>query len=242
MGDEGTTPPSHPARPPPVLNGLYLSAHGASARTRDLDVTAGNLANAGTAGFKRDLALFAHHRADAANRIAPPPARVGRPDRRCDARRHRHRPVAGPARADRRRPQCRPRRARVPCGSATGRTSPSPATAGSRWGRPANCSPPTAGCRCWTPAARRSRSRPTRRPSRSPPTGRSPPAPADGTAVPVARLDVVLPDDPTTLIKLGGNRFTHTGGLTPRRPPRDRRSTGSPGGQRRRPDRRDPSP
>jgi flagellar basal body rod protein FlgG len=37
---------------------LYLAASGASARLRDLDVVANNLANADSTGFKRDAAIF----------------------------------------------------------------------------------------------------------------------------------------------------------------------------------------
>jgi flagellar basal body rod protein FlgG len=44
-----------------MLYGLYLSAQGAQARATQLDVTANNLANAGTSAFKRDLALFQAH-------------------------------------------------------------------------------------------------------------------------------------------------------------------------------------
>lgn len=45
-----------------MLYGLYLSAQGAQAQTTQLDVTANNIANAGTTAFKRDLALFQSHR------------------------------------------------------------------------------------------------------------------------------------------------------------------------------------
>ena len=45
-----------------MLYGLYLSAGGAAAAQDRLDVTAHNMANAGTAGFKRALALAGHHR------------------------------------------------------------------------------------------------------------------------------------------------------------------------------------
>jgi flagellar basal-body rod protein FlgF len=45
-----------------MLYGLYLSAQGAQAQTTRLDVLSNNLANAGTAGFKRDLAIFQSHR------------------------------------------------------------------------------------------------------------------------------------------------------------------------------------
>jgi flagellar basal-body rod protein FlgF len=45
-----------------MLYGLYLSAQGAQAQATRLDVLSNNLANAGTAGFKRDLALFQSHR------------------------------------------------------------------------------------------------------------------------------------------------------------------------------------
>jgi len=41
-----------------MLYGLYLSAQGANAQSQRLDVIANNLANASTAGFQRDLALF----------------------------------------------------------------------------------------------------------------------------------------------------------------------------------------
>jgi flagellar basal-body rod protein FlgF len=45
-----------------MLYGLYLSAQGAKAQSTRLDVLSNNLANAGTAGFKRDLAIFQSHR------------------------------------------------------------------------------------------------------------------------------------------------------------------------------------
>lgn len=45
-----------------MLYGLYLSAQGAQAQATRLDVLSNNLANAGTAGFKRDLAIFQSHR------------------------------------------------------------------------------------------------------------------------------------------------------------------------------------
>ena len=45
-----------------MLYGLYLSAQGAQSRATQLDVTANNLANAGTNSFKRDLTLFQAHR------------------------------------------------------------------------------------------------------------------------------------------------------------------------------------
>ena len=45
-----------------MLYGLYLSAGGAAAARDRLEVTAHNMANAGTAGFKRALALAGHHR------------------------------------------------------------------------------------------------------------------------------------------------------------------------------------
>ncbi len=38
--------------------GLYLSAQGAQAQSTRLDVIANNLANSGTSGFKKDLAIF----------------------------------------------------------------------------------------------------------------------------------------------------------------------------------------
>ena len=44
-----------------MLYGLYLSAQGAQARATQLEVTANNIANAGTSGFKRDMALFQSH-------------------------------------------------------------------------------------------------------------------------------------------------------------------------------------
>ena len=50
-----------------MLYGLYLSAGGAAANQRSLEVTAHNLANAGATGFKRDLALAGHHRPHADN-------------------------------------------------------------------------------------------------------------------------------------------------------------------------------
>jgi len=45
-----------------MLYGLYLSAQGAQAQATRLDVLSNNLANAGTAGFKRDLAIFQSYR------------------------------------------------------------------------------------------------------------------------------------------------------------------------------------
>jgi flagellar basal-body rod protein FlgF len=45
-----------------MIYGLYLSAQGAEAQTRRLDVLANNLANASTNAFKRDLAIFQAHR------------------------------------------------------------------------------------------------------------------------------------------------------------------------------------
>jgi|SRR5580704_5012465 len=45
-----------------MLYGLYLSAQGAQAQATRLDVLSNNLANAGTTGFKRDLAIFQSHR------------------------------------------------------------------------------------------------------------------------------------------------------------------------------------
>jgi flagellar basal-body rod protein FlgF len=45
-----------------MLYGLYLSAEGAQAQSTRLDVLSNNLANAGTSGFKRDLAIFQSHR------------------------------------------------------------------------------------------------------------------------------------------------------------------------------------
>jgi len=44
-----------------MLYGLYLSAQGAQAQATRLDVLSNNLANAGTTGFKRDLAIFQSH-------------------------------------------------------------------------------------------------------------------------------------------------------------------------------------
>lgn len=44
-----------------MLHGLYTAAQGAAARATQLDIVANNLANAGTDGFKRALALFNHH-------------------------------------------------------------------------------------------------------------------------------------------------------------------------------------
>jgi flagellar basal body rod protein FlgG len=45
-----------------MLYGLYLSAQGAKAQSTRLDVLSNNLANSGTVGFKRDLAIFQSHR------------------------------------------------------------------------------------------------------------------------------------------------------------------------------------
>jgi len=50
-----------------MLYGLYLSAQGAAANQRELEVTANNMANAGTAGFKRDLAIAGHYRPHESN-------------------------------------------------------------------------------------------------------------------------------------------------------------------------------
>jgi flagellar basal-body rod protein FlgF len=45
-----------------MLYGLYLSAQGIQAQSSRVDVIANNLANAGTSGFKRDLAIFQSNR------------------------------------------------------------------------------------------------------------------------------------------------------------------------------------
>jgi flagellar basal-body rod protein FlgF len=45
-----------------MLYGLYTSAQGIQAQSFRVDVIANNLANASTAGFKRDLAIFQSHR------------------------------------------------------------------------------------------------------------------------------------------------------------------------------------
>jgi flagellar basal body rod protein FlgG len=45
-----------------MLYGLYASAQGIQAQSSRVDVIANNLANAGTSGFKRDLAIFQSHR------------------------------------------------------------------------------------------------------------------------------------------------------------------------------------
>ena len=45
-----------------MLYGLYLSAQGAQSQATQLEVTANNIANAGTNAFKKDLALFQNHR------------------------------------------------------------------------------------------------------------------------------------------------------------------------------------
>ncbi len=45
-----------------MLYGLYHSAQGIQAQSSRVDVIANNLANAGTSGFKRDLAIFQSHR------------------------------------------------------------------------------------------------------------------------------------------------------------------------------------
>jgi len=45
-----------------MLYGLYLSAQGAQAQATRLDVLSNHLANAGTTGFKRDLAIFQSNR------------------------------------------------------------------------------------------------------------------------------------------------------------------------------------
>ena len=62
-----------------MLYGLYESAQGAAAHQRSLEVVANNMANAGTAGFKRDLALAGHYRPHEANRFAGPPSLADRP-------------------------------------------------------------------------------------------------------------------------------------------------------------------
>ncbi len=53
-----------------MLYGLYLSANGAAANQRELEVTANNMANAGTAGFKRDLALAGHYKPHEGNTLS----------------------------------------------------------------------------------------------------------------------------------------------------------------------------
>ena len=45
-----------------MLYGLYQSAQGIQAQSSRIDVVANNLANAGTSGFKRDLAIFQSNR------------------------------------------------------------------------------------------------------------------------------------------------------------------------------------
>ncbi|NNJ26858.1 flagellar hook-basal body protein [Alienimonas chondri] len=57
-----------------MLYGLYQSAQGAAANQRQLEVTANNMANAGTAGFKRDLALAGHYRPHADNTLGGMPS------------------------------------------------------------------------------------------------------------------------------------------------------------------------
>ena len=42
----------------PMPYGLYISAEGAQAQTRRLDIIANNIANVDTVGFKRDLAVM----------------------------------------------------------------------------------------------------------------------------------------------------------------------------------------
>ena len=56
----GRTHSPPPFSPPQIIMpyGLYISAEGASAQTTRLEALSNNLANAGTSGFKRDLALF----------------------------------------------------------------------------------------------------------------------------------------------------------------------------------------
>lgn len=44
-----------------MLYGLYQSAQGAATNQRRLEVTANNMANAGTVGFKRELSLAGHY-------------------------------------------------------------------------------------------------------------------------------------------------------------------------------------
>lgn len=57
-----------------MLYGMYLSAQGAEAQSRRLDVIANNLSNASTTGFKRDLAVFQAHRPyDVARGAGRPP-------------------------------------------------------------------------------------------------------------------------------------------------------------------------
>ena len=55
-----------------MLYGLYESARGAATHQRSLEVVANNMANAGTAGFKRELALAGHYEPHEDNRLAPP--------------------------------------------------------------------------------------------------------------------------------------------------------------------------
>ncbi|MEM1061763.1 MAG: flagellar hook basal-body protein, partial [Planctomycetota bacterium] len=56
-----------------MLHGLYTAAQGAAARATQLDVVANNIANAGTDGFKRALALFQQHEPFDAERGNPFP-------------------------------------------------------------------------------------------------------------------------------------------------------------------------
>ena len=53
--------------------GLYIAAEGAHAQTTRLEVVANNLANANTAGFKRDLAVFQARFAEAVQNGSVPP-------------------------------------------------------------------------------------------------------------------------------------------------------------------------
>ena len=214
MGDEGQF---RPPRPPDVLNGLYLSAHGASARAHDLDVTAANMANAGTAGFKRDLALFAHHAVDRANRASVPPNGLGRQTGGATLEATAIDLSQGPLEStggDLDLALAGPGFLRVGDGTDEYLTRDGRLTLG-----------PTG--ELLTAAGGLAVLDPSGTPIQIPPDAASvefaadgtvSARAADGTAAPLARLDVVLPDDPASLIKVGANRFTHRGGVLPADP------------------------
>ncbi|MEM9703394.1 MAG: flagellar hook basal-body protein [Planctomycetota bacterium] len=62
-----------------MLYGLYQSAQGAAANQRELEVVANNMANAGTTGFKRDLAIAGHYRPHEENGLGGLPSMLDLP-------------------------------------------------------------------------------------------------------------------------------------------------------------------
>jgi len=59
--------------------GLYISAEGAQAQTRRMDIIANNIANADTVGFKRDLAVMQSRYSEAVERGLVSPGAAGYP-------------------------------------------------------------------------------------------------------------------------------------------------------------------